>query len=162
MSNRDTATALRLVQIGVRESGPRPSMGSSRSAGIGLGAALRAEKLQMRYLGSEVLCRRGGGENMRMVSTSHLNFALGIEQVRVGGYMRLTVMYFFGGMIATISDLSVKRRSRVTACCAGPSEVSHAGHRPNRRSTSLDQNARKAHYCITVNHKAVSCKVLLY
>jgi hypothetical protein len=59
-------------------------MGSSesRSAGIGLRAALRAEKRQMRYLISQVFVlkrRRRGGENIWMVRTGYLHFALGIE-----------------------------------------------------------------------------------
>jgi hypothetical protein len=55
-----------------------------------------------------------------------------------------------GGRAVSGNDLphlSVKRHSRVTVCCAGRSKVSQAGPRPNRRSTSLDQNARKAHRC---------------
>ena len=58
---------------------------------------------------------------MRMVCTGHLHFALGIEKVGVGGYMGMMVLYLFGSMmIATVSDLCVKRHPRVTECCARP------------------------------------------
>jgi len=58
----------------------------------------------------------------------------------------MVVLHIFGSRIATILDLSVKRHSRVTVCCAGPSKVSKAGRRPKGCPVSLDQNARKAHH----------------
>jgi hypothetical protein len=36
---------------------------------------------------------------MRMVYTGYLHLALGIELVGVGGYMGMTVLYFFGSRI---------------------------------------------------------------
>jgi hypothetical protein len=54
---------------------------------------------------------------MRMVRTGHLHFALGIELAGVGGYMGMTVLYFSESGIATASDLSVERHSRVTVLC---------------------------------------------
>jgi hypothetical protein len=39
----------------------------------------------------------------------------------------MTVLYFFGNRIATVSDLSVKRYSQVTVCCAGPSGLRPQG-----------------------------------
>jgi len=55
----------------------------------------------------------------------------------------MTVLYFFGSRIGTVSDLSVKRHHRVTVCCVGPSKVSRAGRHPNGRSTSPHQNTRR-------------------
>ena len=43
---------------------------------------------------------------MRMVRTGHVHFALGIEKVGVGGYLGMTVLYFVGSRIVTISGLS--------------------------------------------------------
>jgi hypothetical protein len=68
---------------------------------------------------------------------------------------------FFGSRVATVSDLSGKRHSRVTVCRAGLSKVSQAGHRPNGRSRGLHQNGSDrmqgrpitAIRAITANHK---------
>jgi hypothetical protein len=86
---------------------------------------------------------------MGMVRTAHPYFALGIEEVGVGEYMRMSVLYFFGRRIATVSDLSVKRHYRVTVCCARSSKVRQLVAPSNARvgSTSLHLNARKAHHC---------------
>jgi hypothetical protein len=40
--------------------------------------------------------------------------------------MGMTVLYFFGSRMATVSDLSVKRHSQVTVCCARPLKVDYA------------------------------------
>jgi hypothetical protein len=98
-------------------------MGSFRPAGIGFGAALRAEKRQMRYLVSEVCAEEEAVRTCGWCAqpTCILHLVLG-----VGVYIGMTVLYFFGSRIATVSGLFVKRHSRVTVCCAGPSKVSEA------------------------------------
>jgi hypothetical protein len=70
---------------------------------------------------------------------AHPYFALGIEEVGVGEYMRMSVLYFFGSRIATVSDLSVKRHYWVTVCCAGPMSKVRQIERPSRLDKSSSE-----------------------
>jgi len=84
---------------------------------------------------------------MGVVCTGYLHFALGIELVGVGGYMGMTVLYFFGCRIAMRYRSGPVCEETFAGYCMLCGAFKCQAGRPNGRSTSLHQNSRKTQHC---------------